>query len=102
MSGLSSTGEYSDVMQDGYVSGSVSVSTSAIEAKVGASRLTNREALTITNKGPGSVWYGPSGVTTATGDELKKNQLVSLPLGDIGVFLIKDSGTAVVIVQELA
>jgi hypothetical protein len=102
MSGLSSTGEYSDVMQDGYVSGPVTVSTSAIEAKVGGSRLTNREALTITNQGPGSIWFGPAGVTTSTGDELKKDQSVSLPIGDIGVFMIKNSGSATVIVQEFA
>lgn len=102
MSGLNNTGEYSDVLQDGYVSGALTVTTTEIEAKVGGARLALREAITITNQGPGSIWYGPTGVTPSTGEELKKDQTVSLPLGDIGIFLIKDVSSATAIVQEFA
>lgn len=104
MSGISYSPEFADVDNDGYVSGAVAVSTSAVEAKVGASRLAGREGITITNKGPNRVYYGPSGVTTATGDYLEKNQFASFPLGDqVGLFLICATGqSATVIVQEVA
>ena len=102
MSGLNNSSEYNDVYGDGYVSDSVSVTTSAIEAKVGGSRLANREGVTVTNKGPQTVYYGPSGVTSSTGDVLYKDQSVSLPLGDIEIFLITSTSSATVIVQEFA
>src|SRR4051812_22777756 len=102
MSDLNNASEYSDVLQDGYVSGAVSVTTTQIEAKVGGARLAGREALTITNKSSTPVYFGPTGVTSTSGDYLKKDQSVSMPVGDMGVFLIVASGSATVIVQELA
>jgi len=96
--------EFSDVNNEGYVSGSVAVTSIVIEAKVGANRLSGREVITITNKGSKTLYYGPSGVTTITGDPLFKDQFVSLPFGDaIGVFLIcAGTDTATAIVQESA
>ena len=104
MTGISYDPELSDVENDSYVSGVVAVSTTQVEAKVGASRLTGRECITVTNKGPNRVYYGPSGVTVATGDSLLKDQFVSFSLGDaIGLFLICDTGqSASVVVQEMA
>jgi hypothetical protein len=104
MSGISYNPEFSDVDNDGYASGAVAVSTTQVEAKVGASRLVGREGLTITNKGPNPVYYGPSGVTSTTGDVLLKNQFVSLPFGEaVAVFMICAAGqSASVIIQELA
>ncbi len=104
MSGISYNPELADVDNDGYASGSVSVGVTQIEAKVGVNRLAGREGLTITNKGPNPVYYGPTGVTSTTGDVLLKNQFVSLPFGEsVAVFLICAAGqSATVIVQELA
>jgi hypothetical protein len=101
---ISLSGEFDDVNNEGYVSGAVAVTSIAVEAKVGASRLSGREALTITNKGAKTIYYGPSGVTSATGDPLFKDQFVSLPSGDnIGVFVVTNGAdTATVIVQEHA
>lgn len=98
------SGEFDDVNNNGYVSGSVAVTSVAVEAKVGASRLSGREVITITNKGNKTVYYGPSGVTSTSGDILYKDQFVSLPFGDsIGVFIICGAGdTSTVIVQEQA
>jgi hypothetical protein len=100
----SPSGEFNDVNNEGYVSGPVSVTAVAVEAKVGANRLSGRETITITNKGAKTVYYGPSGVTATTGDVLYKDQFVSLPIGDnVGVFVICGAGdTATVIVQESA
>lgn len=104
MSGISYSPEFSDVDNDGYVSGTVSVTAVAVEAKVGASRLIGREGITITNKGPNVVYYGPAGVTSSTGDLLYKDQFVSLPLGEsIAIYVVCTSGqSSTVIVQELA
>jgi hypothetical protein len=104
MSGITFDPEFSDVNNDGYVSGSISVSTTQVEAKVGTNRLVGREVLTITNNGPNVVYYGPTGVTATTGDKLLKGQFLSTPLGSaIGLFLICATGqTATVIVQEIA
>jgi hypothetical protein len=104
MSGITYNPEYADVDNDGYVSGAVAVSTSQVEAKVGANRLVGREGITITNKGPNRLYFGPSGVTSTTGDYLDKNQFVSIPIGDqIGVYLICATGqSATAIVQEMA
>jgi hypothetical protein len=101
---ISYTGEYSDVLQDGYVTTALTVSDTQIEAKVGSSPLENRELITVTNRGPGSIYYGPSGVTPSTGEELKKDQTVAIPLGaPLSLFLIKEAGpTSTVIVQEFA
>ena len=104
MNGIAYSPEFSDVDNDGYVSGVVSVSTTQVEAKVGANRLVGREALTLTNKGPNRVYYGPTGVTSATGDYLEKNQFLSIPLGEsLALFLICATGqSASVVVQEMA
>jgi len=104
MVGISYDPELADVDNNGYVSAAVSVSTTQVEAKAGATNLAGREGITITNKGPNRVYYGPSGVTSANGDYLEKNQFASLPLGEyVTVYLICATGqSATVIVQELA
>lgn len=102
MSGLSGGSKY-DLANDGYVSGEVTVGTSAVEAKVGGSALSGREILIIYNKSNSSIFYGPSGVTTSTGIELKKNQFVSIPAGEaLSVYLISGSAGNIIIVQEMS
>lgn len=97
------SGEFDDIVEDGYVSGAVTVGTSAVEAKVGGSALDGRELLTIYNDSNSIIYYGPSGVTTSTGEPLAKKQRVSIPVGSaIQVFLIAGSGGNDVIVQEWA
>lgn len=94
--------EYSDVLTDAYVAGVISVSTSQVEAKVGGSRLANREVLRIFNNSSVTIYFGPTGVTSTTGEPIFKNQWVNIPIGDIAVFLITASGTAADIrIQEL-
>lgn len=85
------------------VSGSVSVSTTQIEAKVGGSPLANRSRITIENKGNPDIFLGPTGVTSTTGIKLVKNQTRDMEIGpSISIFMITASGTATVIVQELS
>lgn len=102
--GFSNNGEYYDVLEDGYVAGSISVSTTAVEAKVGASRLSKREGLRIYNNSSKVIYFGPSGVTSSTGEPLKKDEWADLPFGEgVAVFVVTDSGTASdVRIQEYA
>ena len=103
MSGLAHDPEYSDVLNDAYASIAISVSTTQIEAKVGAQTMSKRETLLIANKGPDVVYFGPSGVTPATGMPLPCGKAVKLNFGDCNpVFLITETGTSTVIVQEAA
>ena len=95
--------ELADVLTDSYTAGVISVSTTQTEAKVGGSRLTGRENLRIYNNSNVTIYFGPSGVTSSTGEPIFKNQWVNIPIGDIGVFLITASGTASdVRIQEFA
>lgn len=96
--------ELSDTLQNAYVAGVVSVSTTEVEAKVGVSRLSGREVLRIFNNSNTTIYFGPSGVTSSTGEPIFKNQWVNIPAGEgIGVFLITASGTATdVRIQEFA
>lgn len=103
---ISNNGEYNDVLEQAYVSSTVSVGTTQVEAKVGGSRLAGREVVTIYNDSNSTVFYGPSGVSTSganKGEPLFKRQSVSIPAGqEVGVFIIADSASNQVIVQEWA
>lgn len=95
--------EKADVNNQTYVSGAVSVGTTAVEAKVGASRISPREMVRIYNNSSQTVYYGASGVLTTTGEPIEPGSSISVPAGDqLGVFLIVASGTADCRIQEMA
>lgn len=95
--------ELSDVVNEAYVTGTVTVGTTQVEAKVGGSPLAGREILVIHNSSNSTIYYGPTGVTTSTGAPLFKDQVASVPIGvNLSVFLIAGSAGNVVRVQELA
>jgi hypothetical protein len=103
MSGISENGDNSEIVNTGYKSKSLAI-TDAIEviAKADTSNLDFRQILTITNKGPNSVYYGPAGTSIADRDELMCEQYMTGPIGDcIDVTFICDTGeTATIKVQE--
>lgn len=84
------------------VQGAITVTTSAIEAKVGASKLTGRKALTAHNNGNVIIYWGyTSGVTTANGTPLAAGQVGSWKVGDNqSIFLIATSGSQNVRITE--
>lgn len=97
------TNDRSDVTESSYLTGTVSVSTTEVEAKVGSSRLDRRQSIILYNKGANTVYYGPTGVTSTTGIPLFKFQTLKFMQGNIGVFLIcATSESATVIIQELS
>lgn len=104
MSDIASTQEdlpVRDVIDTSLISGVVSVSTTAIEAKASTTRLPARKGMLIcpTN---GVVYLGTSsGVTTSTGVPIFKNEKYSLAVSDANpVYLIAATGTVSVVVWE--
>lgn len=93
-----------DVNNKTYVSGFITVGTTAVEAKVGATRISPREMVRIYNNDSSiTIYFGASGVTVSTGEPLRPGEAVSVPAGDeLGVFVIAASGTVNVRVQEMA
>jgi hypothetical protein len=88
----------SDIINTSVVNGVISVSTSQIEAKVGASRLVDRKGLWITPTNR-DIYWGNTGVTTTNGTVIFKNQTYFLSIGDIPIFLIASGVTDVRIVE---
>jgi hypothetical protein len=93
----------SDVLDTEGVTAAIIVTTTPIEAKVGASPLPGRQLLIIQPKA-NNVFLGYSDTfTTAQGIELFKDQLVSISVGpSVHVWLRTSSGSVNVRVQELA
>lgn len=90
-----------DVLRVGGTQGTISVSTTAIEAKVGASRLNPRKSLTAYNNGSQTVYWGfTSGVTTSTGTPILKTNSAVWSIGDQTIYLIAPSGSNDVRITE--
>lgn len=101
MTGVSGITRNDEIVNDSYLQGTVSVTTTQIEAKVGGSRLSNRQMLRIYNASNNTIYMGPTGVTTTTGEPIVKGQWINIAVGDqVAVFLIAATGTNSVIVSE--
>jgi len=98
----SSSASRADVLESGYVAATKVVGTNQIEATAGNFRLIARQHLSIHNKGPSIIYVGPEGVTTQTGRPIFVDQILDMPIGDIGVFLVAESEDNSVTIQELA
>lgn len=96
--------QVSDVADNAGVFGAITVTTTAIEAKVGASNLANRKNLTLYNNGGATIYFGYANtVTTSTGTPLFKEQTVSFAIGpNLSVWLIASGGSRDVRVTENA
>ncbi len=92
-----------DRVDSSAVYGTVSVSTSATELKVGGSALTGRDYIIIQPKA-NSIYVGfNNSVTISNGIQLFKDQTLTLEVGDnIQVWAISPSGTIDVRIAELA
>jgi hypothetical protein len=103
VTGISRITSNDEIVNSSYVQSQVTVGTSQIEAKVGASKLSGRQALRIYNSSNTTIYFGPSGVTTSTGEPIEKKQWLTIAVGDqLAVFLIAGSAGNNVIVSEWA
>ena len=89
-----------DIVNTSLSSGSITVSTTAVAARVSSSNLTNRKQLTIAPT-TGTVYLGgSSGVTTATGIPIFQNQVISFSFGaSVTPYLIAASSQTVNIIE---
>jgi len=72
----------SDLSDNGGVEGVLTVGTTAVELKVGATALANRVSVTISNTSTAVLYWGrTAGVTTATGTPIYKKQFIDFPFG---------------------
>ena len=72
-------------------------------AAVGGANLANRKTIVAYNRGPQTVYYGPTGVTSTTGIPIEKDEVVTFAIGDnIDVYFITGSSTASVTIEEYA
>jgi hypothetical protein len=95
----------SDVLDTGYRSAVVTVGTTQVEAKSGASALTARQAILLHNDGNDTVYVGPSGVSgagAAKGVALYKKQSMFISVGYVPMYLIATTPGNSVIVQEFS
>ena len=102
MSGLKYDSDLSDTNSNVYLSGTVTVTVSGVEAKVGSTSEENRQFVRIYNKGNQTVYFGPSGLNFDDMEPLFKKQSVEIAATNlIEVFLKTETGTSDVIVQEI-
>jgi hypothetical protein len=94
-------GEFNDVLEDVLIQGVVTIGTTETELKVNASVDPDREVVRVYNSSNQTIYIGPTGVTSATGEPLRRRQSMEMPIGTQGLFAITASGTADVIVWEL-
>jgi hypothetical protein len=92
--------DVADIINTSLSSGSITVSTTAVAARVGASNLTNRKMLTISPQ-TGTVYLGAtSGVTTATGIPIFKSQVISFAFSaNVTPYLISASSQTVNVLE---
>lgn len=91
-----------DIVNVTGLQGTVTVGTTAVEARVGAGRLVERKSITVTNTSANIIYWGlTSGVTTANGHPIYRKQQVTWAIGDaVGVYLITTVAGQVVPISE--
>lgn len=83
----------SDIINNNGLEGVLTVGTSAIEVKVGASRLANRKIVTLYNNSSSTIYWGfTSGVTISSGSPIEKNEFIVWSVGpDLPIYVIANS-----------
>jgi len=93
-----------DVISGSGTEGAITVGTSAIEAKVGASALTNRKLLTIFNNSDATIYWGrTSSVTSSSGTPIYEKQMFTFTVAsNAPIYLIASASGKNVRVTESA
>lgn len=95
-------GKFNETAEAAYTGGAITVGTSQILAAVTGTNMVGRQELLIYNKSAVTIFFGPSGVTTATGIPIESTGVLNLPFGDsVSVYLIAGTAGNSVIVQEV-
>lgn len=104
--GLNQGADQSDVVNNDLDHTIVSVGTSAVELKVGASRMVQRQELILYNDSSATVYIGKAAVSTSgsnKGFPLGPNETMNMQIGDaVAVYAIAASASNDVFVMECA
>lgn len=89
---LKASGEHknSDAVELSGVSGTIALTTTAVELKIGGSRLANRKYIWMEAQNSNVLW-GFSSSTCVFNNF--KNQLLCFPIGDVAIFAKMSTGT---------
>jgi len=97
---ISHNPDRADVNKTEYLQGKITVGTSAVEAKVGATRQENRQTLVIYNNGNFVLYRGHNNsVTTSTGTPIPSRSLVVINTS-LPVWLICTNSNPDVLIEE--
>ena len=92
-----------DHLNSDAVYGSLSVGLTAVEVKVGGSPLSKRKLVIMQPKDTGIFWGYSNAVTTSTGTEMFKDQIIPMEVGpDISIWVIATGAGKFMRIQELA
>jgi hypothetical protein len=90
-----------DIARTSGLHAELTIGTTAVELKVGASALANRKYVVMRPR-DNDIYYGySSGVTTTTGMELFKGEFLMLPIG-VAVWLIASGAGKKIAIGELS
>lgn len=96
----------SDVNDTSGISGTLTVGTSAVEVKVGGSRLVGRQSVRLYNDSSNAIyWSFSASVTTSgstKGEQIAKGQSAEWDVGDFPIYVIAASAGNIVIVHEVS
>jgi hypothetical protein len=102
---INESADRSDVVEASYAAAAITVGTSAVEVKAGGSRVKTRQVIYIYNDSATATFYwGPATVTTTgatKGVPLAPGQFVSMPWGDIPVYVVSTAAAQTAIVGEV-
>jgi len=84
--------EVNEGIRSQIINGALTVGTTALEVKVGASRLFERRGIKLFNNSSRLIYWGDSSVSISNGIPLEKKQFVIIKIGDVPLFVISDQG----------
>lgn len=95
----------SDVVESSFDHVTLTVGTTPVEVKVGGSRSVSRQIVVIYNEEKNRrLFWGKSDVSATgvnRGFPIEPGQFVSLPFGDIGIFLVGEVSNMTAIIAEV-
>lgn len=80
----------SDGIKTELVNAALTVGTTAVEVKVGATRLADRKGVILYNNSNRAMYWGGSGVTVANGIPLQKGESITIRNEDVSLFVVSD------------
>lgn len=102
---ISKSSDRSDVVESSIIHGLLTVGTTAVEVKVGGSRVETRQIVVIYNESKNrNMYWGGAGVTNSgstRGIPILPEQTVSLPAGDLAIYIVGQEAAMTAIISEI-